>query len=127
MGQLASSMGGAGLAVFVLVYVVVVVFLIAAVWKVFTKAGQPGWAAIIPIYNTYTLCKIAGRPGWWLILFFIPFVNFIVGIIVLIDLATAFGKGGGFAVGLILLGIIFIPILGFGSAQYRGPARAVGY
>jgi hypothetical protein len=127
MGQLASSMGGAAIAVFVLVYVVVVVFLIAAVWKVFTKAGQPGWAAIIPIYNTYTLCKIAGRPGWWLILFFIPFVNFIVGIIVLIDLATAFGKGGGFAVGLILLGIIFIPILGFGSAQYRGPARAVGY
>jgi hypothetical protein len=96
--------------------------MIAACWKIFTKAGQPGWAAIIPIYNWYILCKIVGRPGWWVILFFIPFINFIIGIIVCIDLAKSFGKGVGFAIGLILLGVIFFPILGFGSAQYQGPA-----
>jgi Family of unknown function (DUF5684) len=98
------------------------ILVIAACWKIFTKAGQPGWAAIIPIYNWYIFCKIVGRPGWWVILLLIPFVNFIVGIILCIDLAKSFGKGVGFGIGLILLGIIFFPILGFGSAQYQGPA-----
>ena len=98
------------------------ILMIAACWKIFSKAGQPGWAAIIPIYNWYILCKIVGRPGWWVILLLIPFVNFIIGIILCIDLAKSFGKGVGFGIGLILLGIIFFPILGFGSAQYQGPA-----
>lgn len=98
------------------------ILMIAACWKIFTKAGQPGWAAIIPIYNWYVLCKIVGRPGWWVILLLIPFVNFIIGIILCIDLAKSFGKGVGFGIGLILLGVIFFPILGFGSAQYQGPA-----
>jgi hypothetical protein len=96
--------------------------MIAACWKIFTKAGQPGWASIIPIYNWYILCKIVGRPGWWVILLLIPFINFIIGIILCIDLAKSFGKGVGFGIGLILLGLIFFPILGFGSAQYQGPA-----
>jgi Family of unknown function (DUF5684) len=96
--------------------------LIVAMWKVFTKAGQPGWACIIPIYNIYIWCKIVGRPGWWVILMFIPFVNFIICIILCIDLAKSFGKGVGFGIGLALLGIIFLPILGFGSAQYQGPS-----
>jgi hypothetical protein len=91
-------------------------------WKVFTKAGQPGWASIIPIYNLYIWCKIVGRPWWWILLMLIPFVNFIICIILCIDLAKSFGKGGGFGIGLALLGIIFFPILGFGSAQYQGPA-----
>jgi Family of unknown function (DUF5684) len=98
------------------------ILMIAACWKIFTKAGQPGWAAIIPIYNWYIFCKIVGRPGWWVILLLIPFVNFIIGIILCIDLAKSFGKGVGFGIGLILLGVIFFPILGFGSAQYQGPA-----
>ena len=98
------------------------ILMIAACWKIFTKAGQPGWAAIIPIYNWYVLCKIVGRPGWWVILLLIPLVNFIIGIILCIDLAKSFGKGIGFGIGLILLPIIFCPILGFGSAQYQGPA-----
>ena len=94
--------------------------MIAAMWKVFTKAGKPGWASIIPIYNMVVLLDIAGKPVWWIILFFIPIVNFIFAILTYVGLADRFGKGGGFAVGLILLGIIFFPILGFGSAQYRG-------
>jgi len=101
-------------------YFAVVILLIAAMWKVFTKAGQPGWACIIPIYNLYVLCKIAGRPGWWVLLMLIPFVNFIILIIIAIDIAKAFGKGVGFGIGLILLPFIFYPILGFGSAQYQG-------
>ena len=100
----------------------VALVLIVAMWKVFTKAGQPGWASIIPIYNLYIWCKIVGRPWWWILLMLIPFVNFIVCIILCIDLAKSFGKGVGFGIGLALLGIIFFPILGFGSAQYQGPS-----
>jgi hypothetical protein len=96
--------------------------MIAAWWKIFTKAGQPGWACIIPIYNLYVWCKIVGRPWWWILLMLIPFVNFIILIILIIDLAKSFGKGVGFGIGLLLLPIIFFPILGFGSAQYQGPA-----
>jgi uncharacterized membrane protein YhaH (DUF805 family) len=118
----ASSQGQAPGPLFWIFWLAVTILMIAACWKVFTKAGQPGWAAIIPIYNWYILCKIVGRPGWWVILFFIPFINFIIGIILCIDLAKSFGKGVGFAIGLILLGVIFFPILGFGSAQYQGPA-----
>ncbi len=106
----------------ILIYLAIVVLIIAGFWKVFTKAGHPGWAAIIPIYNTYILCKIAGRPGWWIILLFIPLVNIIIIAILSIDVAKSFGKGVGFGIGLWLLGMIFYPILGFGSAQYQGPA-----
>lgn len=92
-------------------------------WKIFTKAGQPGWASIIPIYNTYVLLKIVGRPGWWLLLMLIPFVNFIIFIIVALDLAKSFGKDTAFAVlGLIIFSVIGAAILAFGNAQYRGPA-----
>ena len=97
---------------------------IVAMWKVFTKAGQPGWASLIPFYNIYVWCKIVGRPGWWLILMFIPFVNFIIAIILCIDLAKSFGKGAGFGIGIVFLGFIFLAILGFGDAQYQGPAQA---
>lgn len=100
----------------------VMILMIASWWKMFTKAGQPGWAAIIPILNLYFFCKVAGRPGWWLILMFIPLVNFIIIIILCIEVARAFGKGTGFGIGLIFLPFIFYPILAFGSAQYQGPA-----
>ena len=101
----------------------VVVFEIAALWQVFVKGGHPGWAAIIPFYNYYVLLKVVGRPGWWLILYFIPLVNIIVWIIVAIDLSKSFAKTSGFAVGLILLAFIFIPILGFGPASTPGRRR----
>ena len=100
---------------------IVTVIMIVALWKIFTKAGQPGWASIIPFYNLYIMLKIVGRPGWWLILFFIPFVNLVVGIMLSLDTAKAFGKDTLFAIGLILLGPIFYPILAFGDARYVGP------
>jgi len=118
----ASGQGQAPGPVFWIFWLAVMILIIAGCWKVFTKAGQPGWASIIPIYNVYIWCKIVGRPGWWVILLLIPFVNFIIGIILSIDLAKSFGKGVGFGLGLALLGFIFWPILGFGSAQYQGPA-----
>src|SRR3984893_9675305 len=105
-------------------WIVFAILMIAALWKVFAKAGQPGWAAIIPIVNTYFLCKVAGRPGWWVILMLIPLVNFVILIIISIDIAKNFGKGTGFGVGVAFLSFIFVPILAFGSAQYQGaPAK----
>ena len=99
---------------------VVLLAVVAGAWKVFVKAGQPGWAVLIPIYNLYVLCKIAGKPGWWVILFFVPIANFVIQILVSIALAEKFGKGTGFGLGLAFLNAIFYPILGFGDAQYQG-------
>jgi Family of unknown function (DUF5684) len=106
------------------IYLAIIILVIAGMWKMFVKAGQPGWGAIIPIYNVYLILKLVGRPAWWLILYFVPIANIVVAVIIAIDLAKSFGKGGGFAVGLFFLGFIFIPILGFGSAEYQGPAAA---
>ncbi|WP_395717978.1 DUF5684 domain-containing protein [Prosthecobacter sp.] len=103
-----------------LIILALVIFMIAAVWKVFAKAGEPGWACLIPIYNIIVLLKISGKPVWWIILFIIPFVNFIISLLVSLGLAKNFGKGGGFGVGLWLLGPIFFPILGFGDAKFVG-------
>jgi len=108
--------------ILMIIWLAVVVLMIASMWKIFTKAGQPGWASLIPIYNIYVWCKIVGRPGWWVLLFFIPFVNFVIAIILGIDLAKSFGKGVGFGIGIILLGIIFLPILAFSGATYQGPS-----
>jgi len=115
-----STSGNAPGPVFWICEAAFILLIVASMWKVFSKAGQPGWAAIIPIYNIYVMCKVAGRPGWWLLLMLIPFVNLIVAIILNVDIAKRFGKGIGFAIGMILLPFIFWPILGFGSAQYQG-------
>lgn len=121
MAQSGSQAGpGIGAALFLIIYLAFVIVTIAAVWKVFTKAGQPGWAVLIPIYNAYILLKVAGKPGWWLLLLFIPIVSIVVGIMVVVSVAANFGKGIGFAVGLILLPMIFYPILAFGNAEYGG-------
>lgn len=101
-----------------LLWVAFVVFELAAVWKVYAKAGQPGWGAFVPVYNLYLLVKMAGRPGWWTLLFFVPVANFIVAILVSVEVAGNFGKSTLFGVGLALLPAIFYPILGFGSATY---------
>lgn len=113
---------GTGIGMFVFIELALVVFMIATLWKIFAKAGKPGWACLIPIYNLIVMLEIAGKPVWWFLLFFIPVVNLVIMILVLAGLATNFGKGGGFVVGLILLPIIFYPILAFGGAQYRIPA-----
>ncbi len=99
------------------------VLVIVGLWKMFKKAGEPGWCAIIPFVNTYKLFKIAWGSGWLFLLCFIPIVNIVMGIMVSIKLARAFGKGTGFAVGLILLPSIFYIILGFSDAVYYGPVN----
>lgn len=107
------------------------ILVVIAWWKIFVKAGQPGWAAIIPIYNMYILLKIIGRPTWWLwllILLVIPFVNFIgaivwfiLGILIAIDLGKAFGKDTVYSILLLwLFSIIGYLLLGFGSDKYLG-------
>ena len=117
-----SGLSPAFFIIFAVIYLAVIVFEIAAYWKVFAKAGRPGWGAIIPIYNVYLMVKVAGRPGWWTILYFIPVVNFVIHLIVSLDIARNFGRGSGFGVvGLWLFSFIGFPILGFGSAQYQGP------
>lgn len=116
-----AAASSSGFAVLLVIYLAVIIFYIVAGWKVFVKAGEPGWGIFVPIYNLYLICKISGRPEWWLILFFIPLVNIVVGLIIAMDIAKAFSKGPGFGIGLWLLSFIFVPILGFGSAQYTKP------
>ena len=108
-------------AVGVIIYLGIIVLMIASLWKIFTKAGKPGWASIIPIYNIIILLEIVGKPVWWLILFLIPLVNAIFAIWTINLLSKSFGKDEGFTVGLLLLGFVFYPILAFGSAEYQGP------
>jgi len=107
-----------------LILLAILVVVIAGGWKMFEKAGKPGWAFIVPIYNVIVILEITGRPIWWILLYLIPIVQIVVAIIVTIDLAKSFGKDALFGVGLIFLGFIFIPILGFGSAKYQGPVAA---
>jgi len=116
---------GPGMGV-LLVELAVVVVVVAGCWKVFEKAGKPGWAAIVPIYNLIVLLQIVDKPIWWIILFFIPIVGLVVAILVCIELARRFGKGVGFGLGLAILGFIFFPILGFGDAKYQGGAATSG-
>lgn len=96
------------------------VITIAGMWKVFDKAGQPGWAAIVPIFNLYILTKIVNKPGYWTVLMLIPYLNLIWAIWTYNLTSKAFGKDEGFTVGLVLLPFVFWPVLGFGSAQYEG-------
>lgn len=102
-----------------IIWLALLVVVFAGVWQTFAKAGKPGWGAIIPIYNLILLLEIAGKPIWWIILYFIPLVNFVITIIVSIGIAKNFGKGEAFGVGLALLPFIFYPILGFGSDRYQ--------
>jgi hypothetical protein len=99
-------------------WLIAVVIIIAAMWNVFIKAGRPGWAAIVPIYNLIVLLQVAGKPGWWILLLLIPLVNIVVFILMYAGVARNFGKGVGFTLGLIFLAFIFFPILAWGSAEY---------
>jgi hypothetical protein len=119
----AAASGIAGTMMIVMLAIAIV--FIAGLWKVFTKAGQPGWAVLIPIYNAYILLKIAGRPGWWIVLFLIPLVNIVIAALVSIDVAKAFGQSAVFGLVLLFLlcGIGYL-LLGFGSYRYVGRAAS---
>ncbi|HUR82800.1 MAG TPA: DUF5684 domain-containing protein [Thermoanaerobaculia bacterium] len=124
----ADQVGGAaaaGIGVgFMVVWFAVVLLMVAAMWKVFVKAGKPGWAAIVPIYNIIVLLEICNKPAWWVVLFLIPFVNVVIAIMLCISLAKKFGHGVGYGLGLAFLGVIFMPMLGFGNSQYDPSAAA---
>lgn len=120
MDGIGAAIAGAGAVVYI-ISLAISIALLVAMWKVYVKAGEPGWAAIVPFYNNYVLFKIAMGKGILFLLMFVPFVNFIALIIAYVKLAKAFGKGTGFAIGLIFLSPIFMIMLGFGDAQYEGP------
>lgn len=126
MLTMAASTPGSGAAgaIVGLIYLAVLAFFLVAMWRLYSKAGQPGWTGIIPIVNTFYLLKIVGRPFWWFFVFLIPFIGWIWAIIAMHGLSRSFGHGGWFTVGLIFLPFIFFPILAFGSSRYSGPAAA---
>ena len=105
-----------------LLYAAIILLFVAVGWKIYEKADQPGWAVLVPIYNFYVLLKVVGRPGWWLLLLLVPIVNFVVAIMVNIDLAKSFGKDWLYGLGITFLGVVFLPMLAFGSATYQGPS-----
>ncbi|MFH0894577.1 MAG: DUF5684 domain-containing protein [Bacteroidota bacterium] len=111
----------AGIA-FIIIYLAIVLLMIISMWVIFAKAGQPGWAVLIPIYNFYVMLQVAKKPGWWLvIMLLVPFVNIIFMLMALYAICVNFGKDAGFFIGVLLLPFIFIPILAFGSAKYNPP------
>lgn len=103
------------------------ILMIISSWKIFEKAGYPGWASLIPFYNTFVLLDIIGKPWWWFFLLIIPFVNIIFSIWMMNLLSKSFGKDEGFTLGLLFIPFVFYPILGLGDAEYRGPAGLARY
>lgn len=106
------------------IYVIVAVLEIAGLWKIFEKAGRPGWAAIIPFYNLIVLVQIVGKPIWWFLLFLVPCLNIVFIPWTCNLLSKSFGKDIGYTLGIIFFPFIFLPILGFGDATYVGPGGA---
>ena len=97
----------------------IAVVMLISMWKIFSKAGQPGWAILVPIYNMVTLLKVVRKPVWWILLMLIPFVNFIIIILVYLELAKVFGKDTGYGLGIVFLPIIFLPMLAFSNSEYQ--------
>lgn len=124
MEDYGSSGAAAGLGIGAVIYLAVIVVMIVGMWKVFEKAGKPGWAAIIPIYNFIVLLEIIGKPMIWLLWLLIPCVNFVFLVWTYNLVSKSFGKSEGFTVGLCLLPFVFWPMLGFGDAKYLGPSAA---
>ena len=103
----------------IVLWLSIIVFAILSQWKVFEKAGQPGWACLIPFYNIIILLKIANKPWWWIFMFFIPIANIVFMIMMIHRISLSFGKGAGFTVGLLFLSIIFWGILAFDKSEYK--------
>lgn len=118
---------GSLVAVLVVAYIVLIIYAVFVMWKVFKKAGRPGWAAIIPFYNGWVLFEISDKPGWWVfgaIFSFIPFIGWLVPLILfilaMINLSKFFGKSTVFTVfGLVIFSIVGFSILAFGPAKYQ--------
>lgn len=107
------------------VSMLVAVLMLVSMWKLYAKAGKPGWAAIVPVYNVIVMLEIVGRPLWWIFLFFIPLANFVAAIILMLDFAKAYGKSTGYGVLMLFFPVIMYPVLAFGkNTQYVGPVAA---
>jgi hypothetical protein len=115
--------GGGGIELLAVLALTIVIF--AGFWKTFEKAGEPGWAGLIPIYNLYVLVRISGNAWWWFILFFIPVINFIATLKISINIAGKFNRGVLFGLGLTVLSFVFYPVLGFGDYQYQDTTSSV--
>lgn len=119
-----AALAAVGAGVYMVYMIICLVFLVLTViarWKIYTKAGKPGWASLIPFYTDYCMFDIAWGNGWLFLLMFVPCVNFVISIMLCFKLAKAFGRGTGFGFGLLFLNTIFVLILGFGSDKYIGP------
>lgn len=120
------SMYQGGFGLYTIFYLAILVIFFAADWKIFTKAGKPGWYSLIPIYNMYKFFEISGLNGWWVLAFFVPFLNIFAYFYLAINLAHAFGKSTAYGIVLLaIFGIIGHLMLGFGSAQYQRTTKAV--
>lgn len=104
----------------IIIVLAILVAIIAGYWRMFEKAGKPGWAILIPIYNVVVLLSVAGKPWWWILLLLIPIVSFFVVIVTFLDIARAFGQGALFGIGLLLFAPIFVMIIAFSDIQYQG-------
>lgn len=116
-----SSTIAAAMGIYMIVILLIAIFVIVCTWKIFTKAGQPGWASLIPFYNFYVMFEIACGNGLLFLLMLIPAANLVVQIILYVKLSQSFGYSAAFAIGLIFLPFIFLPILAFGNSRYIGP------
>ena len=123
MNDATTAAVAAGLTVYYVIILAVMIVSLVGMWKIFVKAGRPGWAAIVPFYNTYCLCEMSFGTGWLFLLMLVPCVGQIMMIIMWIKLAQAFGKGAGFGIGILFFPFVFLPMLGFGDAEYVGPAQ----
>ncbi|MDD4819600.1 MAG: DUF5684 domain-containing protein [Flavobacteriales bacterium] len=100
-----------------------IILIISLVGMGFTlqKAGRELWEGMVPIYNFYVLTSLLGKPIWWFILLFVPFVNIAIAFLLYLELSKRFGKGGLFAVLLLFLPFIGFAILGFSKNEtYKG-------
>ena len=116
----AAAAGAAGIST--LVSLAIAILEVVAIWRLFSRAGQPGWASIIPIYNTIVMLHVTGKSGWWLLGLFVPLLNIFVYCRMMVNMAQVFGRGVGFGIGNIFLPFIFLPILAFSNSPYVGPA-----
>ncbi len=112
-----------GLGIGAIIFMIfITVFYLYVYWRIYEKAGKPGWASLIPIYNIIILLEIVGKPWWWILLMLIPVVNIVFAVWMTNLLSISFGKEIGFTLGLLFLSFIFYPILAFSNAEYKGPA-----
>jgi len=123
MGKISSAV----LLVILVIVLVPLILCIVSQWKLFAKAGKPGWAIFVPIYSTLVLLEIIRKPWWWLLLMLIPVVNIVMTIWALNLFVKAFGKNEGYTVGVLLFPFIFMPLLAFDKNTHYiyAPSREI--